>query len=823
LTTRIKPQAAIIVPSYNQYEKTLKPCLESIFQSETQTSFIVVVVDNGSDEETKEFIKSAAARYAERLIPILFDENRGYGAANNAGLKAVDAPFYVLLNNDTQVTDHWLDRLIDFLEHNQEIGLVGPASNRVGNEQQIPIPEGDSQHVIALGRAWADESVASDYHWTDRLGFFCVAMRREVLERIGFFDEAFGIALFEDDDYCLRTALAGFKLAWLENVFVYHQGSASLSRLGLKIADGLWKQNLMLLEAKHGIRWSSAWDATRIAKVVREDLERFALEPITISHAILRLQALQNDPSFCAKAPQDSSYNEDDLKKQIHRLEAAIQMINDQEPGISRRIHSVSGRMNLEDTVTESLNFLSKGSRYILFGCGSYGKIVSKVLTENGFAFSHCFDNSSNLWRKSFESVEVQAPRYIEDGQVIIATQYADDVREQLLDLGYSYHRLISFENGPLGPSLEWRARQVIENMPDGQRKGIGILLHRFFSWNASLYQRPQQMARALGTAGVTYFYSATSSDRIAGIASVGDRCFVTQYPELFEEWQGIRVYHYYSTDFGISQRQVNRHLNEGHRVLYEYVDAISDDITGVVPDQVRKLHTTLLEDERVKVVATAQQLLEDVQKHRSRNYCLITNGVDLPHFYRSIYTDETPSSIGNIVASGNSTICYYGSLAGWIDYPLLLALAEARPDINILLIGVDYDGSIHHSNLTNRPNIYVLPPVPYADLPKYVSRADIFMVPFLLNELTHCTSPIKLFEYMAMGKPIITTGMRECRKYRSVLIGENQEDFIQKVALAEKLRNDQKYKDLLLREAEENSWASKAKTLLDFLSSSSD
>ncbi len=65
----------------------------------------------------------------------------------------------------------------------------------------------------------------------------------------------------------------------------------------------------------------------------------------------------------------------------------------------------------------------------------------------------------------------------------------------------------------------------------------------------------------------------------------------------------------------------------------------------------------------------------------------------------------------------------------------------------------------------------------------------DVMIIPFVLNEITSSTSPVKLFEYMAMKKPIVTTDMLECRKYKSVLIGKNYEDFIKKIRRSNEIK----------------------------------
>ena len=87
-------------------------------------------------------------------------------------------------------------------------------------------------------------------------------------------------------------------------------------------------------------------------------------------------------------------------------------------------------------------------------------------------------------------------------------------------------------------------------------------------------------------------------------------------------------------------------------------------------------------------------------------------------------------------------------------------------------------------------------------------------MIPFLINEITESTSPIKLFEYMALGHPIVTTNMPECRKYSSVLIGRDITEFAAQIEKALGLRENPEYQQLLRKEAAANSWTSKAEAI---------
>ncbi|URW89325.1 hypothetical protein M5E84_02605 [[Ruminococcus] torques] len=94
----------------------------------------------------------------------------------------------------------------------------------------------------------------------------------------------------------------------------------------------------------------------------------------------------------------------------------------------------------------------------------------------------------------------------------------------------------------------------------------------------------------------------------------------------------------------------------------------------------------------------------------------------------------------------------------------------------------------------------------------------DVLTIPFLINDITKATSPVKLFEYMALNKPIVTTDMDECRKYESVLIGHDHKEFLEQLDKAILLKTDETYKALLDKEALENTWEEKARTILEQL-----
>jgi len=148
-----------------------------------------------------------------------------------------------------------------------------------------------------------------------------------------------------------------------------------------------------------------------------------------------------------------------------------------------------------------------------------------------------------------------------------------------------------------------------------------------------------------------------------------------------------------------------------------------------------------------------------------------------------------------------------------------LAHLASTRNDIEIVLIGWDYDGSLLLSGLMKFDNITAIGPISYTEIPRYARLFDVSMIPFLVNRITVSTSPIKLFEYMALGIPIVSTDLPECAKYESALISRTYEEFSLNIDKALALRYDSDYVAVLAREAADNTWQIKAKNVLELIS----
>ena len=343
--------------------------------------------------------------------------------------------------------------------------------------------------------------------------------------------------------------------------------------------------------------------------------------------------------------------------------------------------------------------------------------------------------------------------------------------------------------------------------------------------WNIPLFQRSQHMANELTDDGYLYFYRTSEQfdPHVKTVEKLKDRLYLVNMAnfalqnamfDLLKEYKGHKFLSLYSTDVYLDEQYIKeKYIDNGFKIIYEYIDELSDEISGHLPDFVYDRHKNIIEDKSNIAVGSADKLIEEIEEIRGKeNVAMITNGVQYDHWqYRS---DEVPEKLKDIVSKGNPIIGYFGALAKWFDYELLKKVAKERPNYEIVLIGFLYDISFKDSKIDELENVHYLGIVDYKELNQYSQYFTISTIPFLLNDITESTSPVKLFEYMAMGHPIVTTDMRECRKYKSVLIGKSHEDFIEKLDFALTLDKKDEYYNYLKEEALANTWREKAAIL---------
>lgn len=249
-------KASIIVLCYNNLSSCTKPCVDSILKNTNKESYELILVDNASSDGTSDYLHELKGLHPEVIIH-LNSLNRGYAAGNNDGAKLAKGEFLIFLNNDTLVTCGWLETLLAPFQSVSEVGLIGPISNSVGNEQQVDLDGLNINNYQEVSSPYLNrhKGVLTP---TKRLGFFCVAIPRGLFFQLDGFDEKFGIGMFEDDDLCHRVLSAGKSIMVAEDCFVFHKGSASFKKLKDQEYRNIFNQNLRYFESKNKSRWSYA-------------------------------------------------------------------------------------------------------------------------------------------------------------------------------------------------------------------------------------------------------------------------------------------------------------------------------------------------------------------------------------------------------------------------------------------------------------------------------------------------------------------------------------------------------------------------------------
>jgi GT2 family glycosyltransferase len=259
--------ASIVVPCCGQLEYT-KLCVPSLLKH-TRQPFELIFLDIGSLDGTAEYLAGLAAAAPIRVEMVRTATDLGIGDAVQDALRLARGEFVVLLNNDALVTDGWLNQLTGLAQMTPAIGLVGPMSNyaappqlvekvpyrivgsgrwAVGSGTTVGSGQGavDSRQrgggivdvgaVDAFARQWREEHKGK---WVEaeRLGGFCLLIKREVLKRIGHLREAGDLALFDTDLLCQKARQAGFTLACCKDLFVHHFGTRTFAH-GAPMLDG---------------------------------------------------------------------------------------------------------------------------------------------------------------------------------------------------------------------------------------------------------------------------------------------------------------------------------------------------------------------------------------------------------------------------------------------------------------------------------------------------------------------------------------------------------------------------------------------------------
>lgn len=345
--------------------------------------------------------------------------------------------------------------------------------------------------------------------------------------------------------------------------------------------------------------------------------------------------------------------------------------------------------------------------------------------------------------------------------------------------------------------------------------KGV-FIQEPVIDWSVPLYQRPQHIAVAMARKGylVIYRTSNWAADDVNGFREVEKNVWITNCDEV-DNIDGV-VRSIYSTAYATAVENIRRFGEKG-QILYEYIDHIDGEISG--DENIQKLMS--LKDFAFSggadyIVASAQKLYDEAKSTVGENKTImVRNGVDVLHYRNPSHkVRELPKSLIDFKKRFKFVVGYFGALAPWLWYETIAELAEQRSDVGFVFIGPDYYGGVE--KLPKFDNILYLGTIDYKILPSFGMSFDVCFIPFKPGDIAKTTSPLKLFEYFALERPVVVTSdMAECVAYPEVFHGASAEELSLAIDQAIAVKDDAAFKARLSELADENSWDMRAASLI--------
>ena len=314
-------------------------------------------------------------------------------------------------------------------------------------------------------------------------------------------------------------------------------------------------------------------------------------------------------------------------------------------------------------------------------------------------------------------------------------------------------------------------ARDRLYGHPTGPEALSGSLrpvvyLPTWLEWEV-MKQRPQYLLEALAGAGHEVWFI---DPRIGEERLVGERIHLV--PSIRPTPQGgVIIY----THFAPTLTLIDRFTES--IVVYDLLDDLAiyePNEEGLPMERTVKHHHRPLVEEADVVLASNPVLAE---RHRAErgDLILVENGVDLDRF-----TPEGP--VAGSLPEGR-VVGYHGAVAPWFDFDLFTSVANLRPDLTFVLVGpIDPEVEDRAGKLAKLPNVTLLPAQSSEKIAEFVRGFSVGVLPFVIDEMTEAVTPLKMYEYLACGVPMVATPLPACVREAMVQTAQDPASFAARI-----------------------------------------
>lgn len=317
------------------------------------------------------------------------------------------------------------------------------------------------------------------------------------------------------------------------------------------------------------------------------------------------------------------------------------------------------------------------------------------------------------------------------------------------------------------------------------------------------MFQRPQQLMRQFGRLGwkALYINAPAPKSRLTGpaVERREDNLYILNRENPRNHTEGKVIYF-----FSCPQHVQHVGAFREEVIVFDNLDEPTEQFKLWAPWYERALSTANI------VTCTSEKLYNNALR-LNKHTILVPNAADFDYFAQAqSRTSLMPEDIAHL--QGKQIIGYYGALSDWVDWELITELADNLPEnTQLVLIGPLYN----ISQIPEHSRITYAGLKEYKELYKYLQYFDTAIIPFKVTSMTESCSPIKLWEYLSSGVPVVATAIPEAMRHPEISIGKTPREFIEQVKLALNDKDIEK-KNARIKLAQANSWEVRAKQIME-------
>lgn len=246
------------------------------------------------------------------------------------------------------------------------------------------------------------------------------------------------------------------------------------------------------------------------------------------------------------------------------------------------------------------------------------------------------------------------------------------------------------------------------------------------------------------------------------------------------------------------------------NRIIYDCMDYYE----GFIKNKEKKFEYLVLEKELIKrankIITSSVSLLNLLKEKGAQDITVINNATEFEHFSKF-------DKIKKVVKK-RKIIGYFGGLGHWFDIKTINSLAKIFPNVDFHIIGPQTHKEIF-SNIILSKNIFLLGSKPYTEIPDYLNQFDVCLYLFNEDPLVKFVNPVKIYEYLAQGKPVISINNSETEAFGSLIYrGSNLEDHVNNLQIALNETNTKSLKDSRIKFASKNTWSYRCCDIYNFI-----